>query len=258
MSVAVNVSQLSVRFGGHTILHDVNVRFSCNRITVMIGHSGSGKTTLLRALNRLNEEYDGCETKGKVDVDIGQGLKPIYPSTQDKTTLSLQYLRQKIGMVFQTPTLLPVSIYRNIAMPLELVASCPRSEINTEVEKVLALVGLWDEVHDRLNLPADRLSGGQQQRLCLARTLALAPAILLLDEPTGSLDVHASKMIEDLLEKLRTHYTIIMVSHSLEQACRLADQLIVMENGQLKANVTCAGSTVHPDDVRHLIGQAKE
>ena len=177
----------------------------------------------------------------------------MYPSSQSKKPVSLQSLRQKVGMVFQTPTLLPVSIYRNIAMPLELVAACPKNEVKAKVENALKQVGLWEEVSNRLDLAASALSGGQQQRLCLARTLALEPTILLLDEPTSSLDMHASKTIEDLLITLREHYTIIMVSHSLEQACKLADKLLIMENGQIKASLKRTDSMVPIDEVRQII-----
>ena len=253
MSIAVNVSRLSVRFGKHTILNEVDMDFACYHINVLVGQSGSGKTTLLRALNRLNEEYEGCRTSGQVEIDMGNGLEAIYPTALNNVSSSLQYIRQKVGMVFQTPSLLPVSIYRNIAMPLELVVACPRHEIKAKVEKMLELVGLWNDVHDRLDLPASRLSGGQQQRLCLARTLALEPTILLLDEPTSSLDVHTSEMIEELLLTLRTQYTIIMVSHSLEQACKLADKLVVMANGQVKTSLKQTDSIFKIDDVRRLV-----
>ena len=221
---------------------------------VLVGQSGCGKTTLLRAINRLNEEYENSYTNGQVEIDTGNGLEAIYSSPQNKNPRSLQSLRQKVGMVFQTPALLPVSIYRNIAMPLELVAACPKNETKTKVEEALKLVGLWEEVNNRLDLTASALSGGQQQRLCLARTLALEPAILLLDEPTSALDVHASKAIEELLISLRQHYTIIMVSHSLEQACALADKLVVMENGQIKISFNRTDSTLSVDKIRQIMG----
>ena len=254
MSTAIKISELNVRFNQHTILHDVNIDFEQHHINVLVGHSGSGKTTLLRAINRLNEEYENCYTDGQIEIDMGNGPEAIYPSPQNTKRRSLQSLRQKVGMVFQTPTLLPVSIYRNIAMPLELVATCPRGETKNKVEKALKQVGLWEEVSNRLDLSASALSGGQQQRLCLARTLALEPSILLLDEPTSSLDVHASKTIEELLITLREHYTIIMVSHSLEQACTLADKLVVMENGQIKTSFNRTDSALSVNKIRHIMG----
>lgn len=250
MRTAIKISELTVKFSNCSVLQGLTIVFPSQQITTLVGPSGSGKTTLLRSLNRLNEEYGGCETTGQVQIDLGKGLEAIYPSHQ-QPLISVQQLRRKVGMLFQTPQLLPVSIYRNIAMPLELVAACPKKELQAKVAAVLQKVGLWDEVSNRLDAPAINLSGGQQQRLCLARALALEPSILLLDEPTASLDIHAANKIEELLAELRTSYTIIMVSHSIEQACRVADQLIVMQEGKIKANFT---QPLAVNEIKALLG----
>ena len=231
MNTAISIAELQVVFGQCVALEDVTANFAANQITTLVGHSGSGKTTLLRSLNRLNEEYASCITRGCIRIDLGQGLQDIY---FPKNKLDLSVLRQKVGMVFQTPQVLPVSIYKNIAMPLQFITGCSKKEISSKVEEALSRVGLWSEVNKRLDELATRLSGGQQQRLCLARALALQPSILLLDEPTSSLDIDSTQTIESLLQELSEHYTIIMVSHNLEQACRLADRLVIMQKGQIK------------------------
>lgn len=235
MTVGVRVENLCVSFFGRQVLRNITVDFPKKSLSVLIGRSGSGKTTLLRSVNRLNEEFDGCSTSGQIYLSMGQGTQAIYPSSSNplpsKTLLT--ELRLRVGMLFQTPNVFPVSIFRNIAMPLTLVGGCPQSLVEERVHDSLHLVGLWDEVKDSLAKPAERLSGGQQQRLCLARVLALRPEILLLDEPTASLDVHASRHIEDVLSKLAEEYTIIMVSHGLAQARRLGQQLLVCEDGHI-------------------------
>lgn len=229
MSIAARVNHLTIRFDEQTIVNDVSLDIPARKISVLIGRSGSGKTTFLRAFNRLNEERDGCRTSGEIILDIGNGLE----SQNEVCSGYLTALRLKVGMLFQTPNVLPVSIGRNISMPLEKLARLSRNDVNLRVENSLKDVGLWQEVCDRLDVSAAHLSGGQQQRLCLARALALEPKILLLDEPTASLDILASKRIEALLRTLSEKYTIIMVSHSLSQACRLADRLFLFDGGRL-------------------------
>lgn len=244
MSATVILSDISVSFGQREILHAVSASFASGGISVLVGRSGSGKTTLLRAINRLNEEFPGCRTTGQVTVDVGFGPRYVYspPPTQPsqrnagpsaKDLIPLVELRQKVGMLFQTPNLFPVSVYNNLAMPLRLVAETPERHLPERVEHALKTVGLWEELKDRLNLSAEHLSGGQQQRLCLARLLALEPSVLLLDEPTASLDVHASQEIEELLQRLAGRYTIVMVSHSLQQARRMAERMLVFEQGAI-------------------------
>lgn len=230
MKLAVRVKGLSVAFGKRQILRDLDFAAPSRGITVLAGRSGSGKTTLLRSLNRLNETYLDYSGHGLIELDLGNGLEEI---TGPKAR-PVNQIRRLVGMVFQTPNVLPVSIARNLALPMQVVANIPAAEIADRTRAALAGVGLWDEVADRLDIPANRLSGGQQQRLCLARALALAPEILLLDEPTASLDVRSSHEIEELLLGLAERYPLIVVSHNPEQAVRLADSLIVMANGQIR------------------------
>lgn len=222
------ISDLRVCFNGRTVLDLLNLNLNNNGIVVLIGPSGSGKTTLLRSLNRLNEHFPGYSGSGQVTLNLaGQWQDINAPSVQ------LTELRRQVGMVFQTPNLLPNSIAQNIHLPLKLVSKLDKTERQARMVKVLQEVHLWDEVKDRLKENATRLSGGQQQRLCLARVLALQPKILLLDEPTASLDFKTSQRIEDLLLELREHYQIIAVSHSLRQARRIAGQILVLKEGKI-------------------------
>lgn len=232
MTGTVSLRDVSVSFFRHTVLRDISVHFPANSVSVLVGRSGSGKTTLLRTVNRLNEEFPGCVTTGEVLVDFGQGPRDTYAPNATEA-LSLSELRRRVGMLFQTPNCFPVSVYRNIAMPLALVGGAAHREIPEKVRAALESVGLWNELKDRLDAPAERLSGGQQQRLCLARLLALRPSVLLLDEPTASLDVRAAREIEDLLRDLASRYTVIMVSHGLRQAVRMADRVMVCDDGKI-------------------------
>lgn len=232
MKTGVLLENVRISFDGLDVVRGVEACLPGKGISVIVGRSGCGKTTLLRALNRLNEEFPGCRTSGRVELDLGAGLEAIYPASGVRVR-PVQELRRLVGMVFQSPNVFPVSVFRNVAIPLQTVAECPKSELADRVRKALESVGLWKEVGDRLDAPAERLSGGQQQRLCLARALALEPAVLLLDEPTASLDVHATAEVEDLLRNLGTQYPLIMVSHSLGQALRLGKVLLVLESGRV-------------------------
>ncbi len=236
MSDAVRIIGLTVAFSGRAVVRDVSLALPRRGISVLAGRSGSGKTTLLRALNRLNEEFPGCRTHGWADLDLGSGPVPVY----GPDAVPLSVLRRSVGMVFQTPQVFPASIRRNITLPLSLVAGCPRSGLEEGMRRALEQADLWKEVKDRLDAPAADLSGGQQQRLCLARALALKPALLLLDEPTASLDVHASRHVEELLAELCLTLPIVMVSHSPAQSLRLAGTLAVMNEGRLTRRI---GST---------------
>ena len=238
MTPAVSVKTLSVSFFDQRILHEVSADFPATGISVLVGRSGSGKTTFLRAINRLNEEFPGCSTSGQVSVDLGQGLQPVYPKKGPREPLlDLTELRLRVGMLFQTPNLFPVSIFRNLSLPLKLAAGYSDKELPGIIRQALESVGLWEELQSRLDMPADRLSGGQQQRLCLARVLAMRPRVLLLDEPTASLDVHAAGGIEALLRRLSEQYCIIMVSHSLGQAKRLGDRILICESGAVTGSL---------------------
>jgi phosphate transport system ATP-binding protein len=227
--MAAEVRGLCVAFGGRQVLREVGFDLPARSITVVIGRSGSGKTTLLRALNRLNECFPTCETRGEVRLRLGDAWVPAYGSGAP----SLEELRRRVGMVFQTPNVLPMSVERNLLLPLRLVRDLSRRGQQDLVETSLREAQLWEEVRDRLGADALGLSVGQQQRLCLARALALAPDVLLLDEPTASVDYAAAGRIEGLLQGLRERYTIVMVSHSLSQAKRLADRLLILRDGGL-------------------------
>ena len=207
MTLAARIRRLSVAFHERTILHDITLDIPAEGITVLLGRSGSGKTTFLRALNRLNECLPGCRTSD---------------------------LRRRVGMVFQTPNILPASIRQNMLLPLQLATAFPASEWRERMERSLTEVGLWHDVSSRLREPASILSGGQQQRLCLARTLALEPEILLLDEPTASLDPATTHTIENLLLKLAERYPILLVSHGLPQAKRMASRIVLFGKGRLQ------------------------
>lgn len=247
-SISVRLHKVSVAFQGREVVRDVSAEFPETGISVLMGRSGSGKTTLLRTMNRLNEEFPGCTTTGRVELNLGNGLETILPDTPSNSArLSLPDLRRRVGMVFQTPNVFPSSILKNLSIPLEYVAGYPKDALADRVRTALDAVGLWDEVHDRLQTPAARLSGGQQQRLCLARTLALEPSILLLDEPTASLDVRAAKEVECLLTRLAGTYPIIMVSHSLSQACRLGQQILVLCEGKILQHVADTKTVTEAD-----------
>lgn len=239
MSASVTIEGLRVAFSGQEVLHGIDAFFPATGISILLGRSGSGKSTLLRSINRLNEEFHGCTTEGRVFIDFGSGPVDVYalPEHRGKDGMSVHDARMRLGMVFQTPHLFPVSVLRNIAMPLKLVGGESEKSIPERVERVLRQVGLWAELKDRLHDPAEKLSGGQQQRLCLARLLALKPSVLLLDEPTASLDVHASREIEELLQSLAGSYSIIMVSHSLGQARRLGGRMLVCEDGRITSEL---------------------
>lgn len=226
MTPAIRIENLSVAFAGRRVLNHLNLEIPAGGPTFLLGRSGSGKTTFLRAINRLNECFPECVTEGRVQLHVGGEWIDAY-----SPELAVDQLRRRVGMVFQAPNVLPLSIARNIAMPLQTVLALSESEIEARIETSLREVHLWDEVCDRLAAPAQSLSGGQQQRLCLARALALEPEILLLDEPTASLDFRAAQQIEALLAELASRYTLVVVSHSLSQAHRLAAQMFVLREG---------------------------
>jgi phosphate transport system ATP-binding protein len=223
---AIEIAGLTVKFGGRVALREVDLSIPSRCLTVVIGPSGSGKTTLLRSLNRLNECFAGCSTEGTIRIRIGNRWVDAYRDKQPLTEL-----RRRVGMVFQTSNVLPCSIEKNLTLPLLRVLGVSKREAPAHVERTLRDVGLWEEVRDRLNHAATTLSGGQQQRLCLARTLVLDPEVLLLDEPTSSLDFRSARSIEQLLLRLRASYTIVAVSHSLSQTRRLADRVVVLSDG---------------------------
>lgn len=220
----LGIRDLNVHIGDQQILKNISINFPDKAITAIIGPSGCGKTTLLKTMNRLIENSRGVSINGKVLING----KNIYDDYEDPTTL-----RKKMGLLAQRPTPLPMSIYANIVFGLKLHGIKDEKILQEKAEKYLRIASLWDEVHDRMRDPASKLSIGQQQRLCLARGLAIEPEIILCDEPTSALDPISSKKIEDSFNELKQEYTIILVTHILRQARRLADYVVFMYLGEI-------------------------
>jgi phosphate transport system ATP-binding protein len=207
--------KLTAMYGKFTAVKGVSLAFPGNRVHALIGPSGCGKSTFLRALNRMHELLEHGWISGRVLLDG----EDIYAPR-----VNVMQLRRRVGMVFQRSTPFPtMSVYDNVAAGLRLNKRLPRAELNAVVERALRQAALWDEVKDRLGASAMALSGGQQQRLCLARTIAPAPDVILLDEPTASLDPQGTQRIEELLFELKHHFTIVIVTHNMQQAARVSD-----------------------------------
>ncbi len=214
----MEVQDLSVRYGNAPALRDVTLTIPRGCITAVVGPSGCGKSTFLTCLNRLSDLVPDCRVTGSVrfeDRDILNG------------DTDLVALRRRVGMIFQKPNPFPLSIRKNLTFPLRHHGSPSGKALEEKVEQILCQVGLWDEVKDRLDAPALELSGGQQQRLCLARALVLEPRVLLLDEPCSALDPITGGVVEDLILSLRGQYTVVVVTHNLAQARRIADEVAV-------------------------------
>ena len=215
MSTIISVQNLNLWYGSNQALYDVSMELPENQITAFIGPSGCGKSTFLKTLNRMNDLVDGVRIQGKIFYD-GQD---IYAPQVDTT-----WLRKEIGMVFQKQNPFPMSIYDNIAYGPRLQGIRAKVKLDEIVETSLRGAAIWDEVKDRLNKSALGLSGGQQQRLCIARALAVEPKALLMDEPTSALDPISTSKIEELASELKKNYTIIMVTHNMQQAARISDK----------------------------------
>ncbi len=211
-----------VAYDKKTVLHGVNTSIRKNRITAIIGPSGCGKSTMLSAMNRMLDLEKSAEVFGSIHLDG----KDIHSMPADE-------LRRRVGMVFQTPTPFPMSIYKNLTYGPLYYGVRKKAELERLTRECLEVTGLWDEVKDELGKSALKLSGGQQQRLCIARALTVQPEVLLLDEPCSALDVKSTEIIEQLLLELRQRYTIVIVTHNLFQAKRIADDCIFMLNGEL-------------------------
>jgi len=209
---------------GAEALRDINLRIYPKQITAIFGPAGGGKSTLLRLLNRLNDLIPGRRLEGRVLLDG----EDIYAPGVD-----VHALRRRVGMVFATPVPLPVSVRRNLTYGPEMAGTRDRASLDELVERSLRAAALWEEVKDRLDEPSRSLSGGQQQRLCLARTLALEPEVILLDEPTSGLDPISTAKVEASLQELKQHYTIVIVPHSVQQAARVADHAVFILQGEL-------------------------
>ena len=211
------IENLNLFYGQHHALKDVTMNIPANKIVAFIGPSGCGKSTFLRCLNRMNDLVEGCKITGNVKMAGKDGMEDIYGN------VDVNLLREKVGMVFQQPNPFPMSIYDNIAYGPRTHGIHNKSQLDAIVEKSLKQAAIWDEVKDRLKKSALGMSGGQQQRLCIARALAVEPEVILMDEPTSALDPISTSKIEDLAVELRERYTIVMVTHNMQQATRISD-----------------------------------
>lgn len=235
----IEARNLNLWFGDAHILKEVSMKIRRNKVTALIGPSGCGKSTLLRCFNRLNDLIDHTKIKGEVTFD-GEN---IYANGND-----VVLLRKRIGMVFQKPNPFQKSVYENIAYGPRVHGINNKKELDRIVEKSLKDAALWEEVRDRLNNSALGLSGGQQQRLCIARTLAVDPEVILMDEPCSALDPIATAKIENLIEKLKQQYTVIIVTHNMQQAARVSDDTGFMYLGKLIECGTTTQIFEHPEE----------
>ncbi len=220
----VKIRNLNFYYGESKALKSISLPLYNNKVTAFIGPSGCGKSTLLRVLNRMYDLYPNQRAEGEVLLDNESILSP----KQD-----LNLLRARIGMVFQKPTPFPMSIYENIAFGIRLYEQLPRPELDARVKSALQRAALWDEVKDKLSANGLSLSGGQQQRLCIARTVAIRPEVILLDEPCSALDPISTAKIEELIDELKSDYTIVIVTHNMQQAARVSDFTAFMYLGEL-------------------------
>ena len=222
--VRISCRNLNFYYGAAQALKGINLDFADRQVTALIGPSGCGKSTLLRCLNRIYSLYPEQRAEGEIVLD---GRNILSPS------IDVNELRSRIGMVFQKPTPFPMSIYDNVAFGLRLYEKLPNGEVQRRVEEALTKAALWDEVKDKLREPGMGLSGGQQQRLCIARTIAQRPEVILFDEPTSALDPISTGKIEELIEHLRTEFTIVIVTHNMQQAARISQFTAFMYLGRL-------------------------
>jgi phosphate transport system ATP-binding protein len=220
----ISISNLDFFYGDHRALKNINVSLYQGKVTAFIGPSGCGKSTLLRVLNRMYDLYPNQRATGEVRLDNDNILSP----DQD-----LNLLRAKVGMVFQKPTPFPMTIFENIAFGIRLYEKLSKSELDDRVQHALQRAALWDEVKNKLGASGLSLSGGQQQRLCIARTVAVRPEVILLDEPCSALDPISTAKIEELIDELKDDYTIAIVTHNMQQAARVSDFTAFMYLGEL-------------------------
>lgn len=224
-TTAVEAKGLNAWFGSLHVLKNLTMSAKARSVTALIGPSGSGKSTLIRCFNRMHEEVRGARLTGQVLF----GGSDLYAPGTDPVDV-----RRRIGMVFQRPTPFPtMSVLENTVAGLRLGSRMAKREMQARGEEALRRAGLWDEVKDRLNHPGGGLSGGQQQRLCIARAIAVQPEVLLMDEPASALDPGSTQRIEELIEKLKTEYTVIIVTHNMQQAGRVADDTVFMLDGEI-------------------------
>ena len=222
--VKVDIRNLDFFYGDYKALKNINLALGLNRVTAFIGPSGCGKSTLLRILNRMYDLYPGQRAEGEVLLD---GKNILDPS------VDINLLRARVGMVFQKPTPFPMTIYDNIAFGVRLFENLSKAQMDERVEWALRKSALWTEVKDKLNQAGTSLSGGQQQRLCIARTIAVKPEVILFDEPCSALDPISTAKIEELINELKRDYTVVIVTHNMQQAARVSDYTAYMYLGEL-------------------------
>jgi phosphate transport system ATP-binding protein len=233
---------VSVYYGEKRALFDVNLNVRRNTVTALIGPSGCGKSTFLRCLNRMNDTIDGCKVTGKITLEDGDIYDP---------SIDVVELRARVGMVFQKPNPFPKSIYENIAYgPRIHGIARSKAEMDHIVETSLQKAGLWNEVKDRQQEPGTGLSGGQQQRLCIARAIAVSPEVILMDEPCSALDPIATAKVEELIHELRANYTIVIVTHSMQQAARVSQRTAMFHLGYLVEENDTDKMFTNPDEQR--------
>lgn len=220
----INIENLDLYYGDFQALHGISMAIEPNEITAFIGPSGCGKSTLLKSLNRMNDMVEGCKITGSITLD-GQDI-----FGQD---LDVNVLRKRVGMVFQKPNPFPMSVYDNVAYGPRIHGIKNKKQLDEIVERALKNAAIWDELKDRLKKSALGLSGGQQQRLCIARALACDPEVLLMDEPTSALDPISTSKIEDLVIELKKKYTVVIVTHNMQQAVRISDKTAFFLLGDL-------------------------
>lgn len=241
MPYRIEVQDLNVYFGESHILKDINININNNKVTSLIGPSGCGKSTFLRTLNRMNDTITTFKKKGSVLLDS----KEIYEPKVDVVDL-----RKRVGMVFQKPNPFPKSIFDNVAYGLKIHGLKDKEVLAKKVEESLKAAALWDEVEDKLEMSAMGLSGGQQQRLCIARTIAVEPEVILMDEPCSALDPISTTKIEDLIHKLKHDYTIIIVTHNMQQATRVSKYTAFFLNGEIVESGLTDKLFIEPEDKR--------
>ena len=238
----ITIRGLNAWYGGHQSIHDFDLAIERNQITALIGPSGSGKSTVVRCINRMHEEIPGARASGAVTLDDVD----LYGPDVDVVAV-----RRAIGMVFQKPNPFPTfSIFDNVAAGIKLAGGKRDGSIRDRVERSLRGAALWEEVKDRLGQPGISLSGGQQQRLCIARAIAVEPDVILMDEPCSALDPGATLKIEELIHELKKRYTIVIVTHNMQQAARVADTTCFMLDGKLVEHATTEKIFSKPDDAR--------
>ncbi|MFT4961955.1 MAG: phosphate transport system ATP-binding protein [Paracoccaceae bacterium] len=221
----ISARDVNVHYGAKQALFDIDLDIQANKVTALIGPSGCGKSTFLRTINRMNDLIPACQFAGSLKI----GGQDIYDKSVDVVAL-----RAQVGMVFQKPNPFPKSIFENVAYGLKIhKLTTSKQELDDRVEWSLKSAGLWAEVADRLNEPGNSLSGGQQQRLCIARTIAVSPRVILMDEPCSALDPIATAVVEDLIDRLRKEYTIVIVTHSMQQAARISQRTAFFHMGKL-------------------------